>query len=103
MGERAITLLPRVQHLLETVGENIRLARLRRKLTTQQVAERAGITRTTLWSIEKGTSSVSLAAYAQVLLVLGLEKDLLQLASDDEMGRRIQDTNLIVKKRAPKQ
>ena len=102
MGEKIVTLLPRIQHILEKLGENIKLARLRRKLTTMQVAERAGITRTTLWNIEKGTGGVSLAAYAQVLLILGLEKDLLSLAHDDEMGKRIQDTNLIVKKKAPK-
>jgi transcriptional regulator with XRE-family HTH domain len=102
MGEKVIAILPKVQLLLETVGENLKLARLRRKLTTAQVAERAGITRTTLWNIEKGTGGVSIAVYAQVLLVLGLEKDLLKLSGDDELGKRIQDTNLLVKKRAPK-
>jgi transcriptional regulator with XRE-family HTH domain len=102
MGERAVVLLPKIQALLEAIGENIRLARLRRKLTAQQVAERAGITRTTLWQVEKGAGGVSMATYAQVLLVLGLENDLTQIASDDEMGRRIQDTKLMVRKRAPK-
>jgi transcriptional regulator with XRE-family HTH domain len=102
MAERSIVLLPKLQKILVTVGENLKLARLRRKLTVIQVAERAGITRTTLWQIERGASNVSIAAYAQVLLVLGLEADLLKLAADDEMGRRIQDTLLIVKKRAPK-
>lgn len=102
MGARTVVLLPKIQALLETIGENIRLARLRRKFTTQQVAERAGITRTTLWQVEKGAGGVSMATYAQVLLVLGLEKDLALIASDDEMGRRIQDTKLLVKKRAPK-
>jgi transcriptional regulator with XRE-family HTH domain len=102
MGGRTVVLLPKIQALLETMGENIRLARLRRKFTTQQVAERAGITRTTLWQIEKGAGSVSIAAYAQVLVALSLENDLTQIASDDEMGRRIQDTNLVVKKRGPK-
>ena len=102
MPVRTIILLPKLQKILVTLGENLKLARLRRKLTVLQVAERAGITRTTLWQIERGASHVSLAAYAQVLFVLGLEQDLLKLAADDEMGRRIQDTNLIVKKRAPK-
>lgn len=102
MRERTVVLLPKIQVLLETIGENIRLARLRRKFTTQQVAERSGITRTTLWQVEKGAGGVSMATYAQVLLVLGLEGDLKQIASDDEMGRRIQDAGLIVKKRAPK-
>ena len=102
MGERSIVLLPKVQLLLETVGENIRLARLRRKLTTQQVADRAGITRTTLWQVEKGNSGVSMATYAQLLLVLGLESDLKGLAKDDEMGRRIQDAKLLAPKRTSK-
>jgi transcriptional regulator with XRE-family HTH domain len=102
MGERRVSLLPKIQLLLETVGENIRLARLRRKLTAQQVAERAGITRTTLWQVEKGAGGVSMATYAQLLLVLGLENDLKELARDDEMGRRIQDAKLLAPKRAPK-
>lgn len=103
MADRTIVILPRLQAILEQVGENLKLARLRRKLSMTQVAERAGITRTTLWSIEKGAPNVSLAAYAQVLFVLGVEKDLLKLAEDDEVGRKIQDTGLIIKKRAPKQ
>ena len=91
MPQRSIVLLPRLQQILENFGENLKLARLRRKLTVIQVAERAGITRTTLWQIERGSANVSMAAYAQVLMVLGLEKDLLKLAADDEMGKRIQD------------
>jgi transcriptional regulator with XRE-family HTH domain len=102
MGQRTVILLPKIEALLQGVGENIRLARLRRKLTAAQVAERAGITRTTLWQVEKGAGSVSMATYAQLLFVLGLEDDLKKLAGDDKMGQRIQDTNLIVKKRAPK-
>ena len=102
MPQRSIVLLPRLQQILENFGENLKLARLRRKLTVIQVAERAGITRTTLWQIERGSANVSMAAYAQVLMVLGLEKDLLKLSADDEMGKRIQDLGLIVKQRGPK-
>jgi transcriptional regulator with XRE-family HTH domain len=102
MNSRSIIVLPRLEKLLAQFGENLKLSRLRRKLTTQQVAERAGITRTTLWQIEKGAPHVSLAAYAQVLLVLGMERDLLKLATDDELGRRLQDAQLVTGKRAPK-
>lgn len=95
-------LLPKVQKILEQLGENIKLARLRRKLSAAQIAERADISRSTLWQIEKGTPSVTIGAYIQVLFVLGLEKDMLQVASDDVLGRKLQDAQLQVKERAPK-
>jgi transcriptional regulator with XRE-family HTH domain len=102
MRARKIILLPKMEKTLVQVGENIKLARLRRKLSAEQVAERANISRPTLWNIEKGAGSVAMAAYAQVLFVLGLEKDLLKLAGDDPLGRKLQDAELIVKERAPK-
>lgn len=102
MKSRSVILLPKQEHLLSQFGENIKLSRLRRKLSAGQVAERAGINRTTLWSIEKGAPQVALGAYCQVLFVLGLAEDLLKVATDDELGRRLQDANLIVKKRSPK-
>ncbi|MBL7696847.1 MAG: helix-turn-helix domain-containing protein [Chitinophagaceae bacterium] len=100
---RRIVLLPRQREMLEQVGENIRLARLRRRLAATQVAERAGIDRSTLWNVEKGSPQVAMAAYVQVLFVLGLSEDLLKIATDDALGRRLQDAELVVKKRAPKQ
>ena len=102
MNNRSVALLPKAQKILERFGENIKLARLRRKLSAEQVAERAGINRTTLWYIEKGIPAVTIGAYCQVLLVLGLLEDLVKVASDDELGRRLQDADLVVKKRAPK-
>jgi transcriptional regulator with XRE-family HTH domain len=100
--KKSITLLPKQQAILEQLGENIKLARLRRKLSTTQIAERSGITRTTLWQIEKGSPQVAIGAYMQVLFVLGLAEDLSKVATDDELGHRLQDAELIVKKRAPK-
>ncbi len=97
-----VVLLPKAQKMLSEMGENLKLARLRRKLSTTQVAERAGISRATLWQIEKGTSTVSLGAYYQVLFVLGLDKDILKLGGDDVLGRKLQDAGLLVKERAPK-
>jgi transcriptional regulator with XRE-family HTH domain len=95
-------LLPSVQKVLCEFGENIKLARLRRKLSAEQVAERVNISRSTLWLVEKGTPGVSIGTYLQVLFVLGLEKDFLQVASDDKLGRKLQDAKLLIKKRAPK-
>lgn len=88
-------LLPKYTALLEQVGENIKLARKRRKLTAIQVAERADIARSTLYLIEKGDSSVAMGAYFNVLRVLGLQNDFLKLAADDELGRKLQDLDLL--------
>ncbi|MBO0360848.1 helix-turn-helix domain-containing protein [Hymenobacter sp. BT186] len=102
MPKDPVVLLPRLQQLLTQMGENIRLARLRRKLSAARVAERAAISRNTLHAIEQGASTVSMGAYLQVLFVLGLEKTLLQLAADDVLGRKLQDAELVVSARAPK-
>ena len=102
MAKKTSILLPKLNKILVELGENIKLARLRRKLSSEQVAERANISRPTLSSIEKGSASVSIGSYLQVLFVLGLEKDFLKLAKDDELGRKLQDANLISKERAPK-
>lgn len=101
MNNRGVTLLPRQQAILEQMGEHIKLARLRRKLSAAQVAERAGINRTTLWNIEKGAPQVAIGIYCQVLFVLGMAEDFLKIATDDELGRRLQDAELVTKKRAP--
>lgn len=94
--------LPTVNKILTAFGDNIKLARLRRKLSAEQVSERANISRPTLLAIEKGQPGVAIGSYAQVLFVLNLEKDLLKVATDDVLGRKLQDAGLVVKKRAPK-
>ena len=103
MGKKAVTLLPRSQSILETMGEQIKLARLRRRISTELVANRAGISRATLWAVEKGSPSVSIGTYAAVLHSLnGMDKDFLLVAKDDELGRKLQDLNLPIRKRTPK-
>lgn len=102
MKNKRPILLPKHKRALEQVGEQFKLARLRRKLSMEQVAERANISKSTLWRIEKGDPGVSIGNFYQVLIVLGLERDLLKLAADDELGRKIQDAEILTKKRAPK-
>jgi transcriptional regulator with XRE-family HTH domain len=85
------------------VGENIKKARLRRAFSSETVAQRAGITRKTLYRVERGDPAVALGIYARVLQALRLENDLASIAADDALGRKLQDANLKPKRRAPKQ
>jgi transcriptional regulator with XRE-family HTH domain len=89
--------LPVLSRVLREVGENIRLARLRRRLSATLVAQRAGMSRPTLSAVERGESGATIGAYANVLHTLGLERDLLLIARDDELGRKLQDARLLTK------
>lgn len=80
---------------MKEFGENLKLARLRRGLSGSEVAERAGIARSTLQLIEKGEPGVAMSSYLLVLFVLGLEKDLLNVAANDPLGRKLQDAGLL--------
>ena len=103
MKERTTVILPQTQEMLNQMGEQIRLARLRRHLSAELVAERAGLSRMTLSNIEKGSPSVAIGSYAAVLHALnGMDKDLLLIAKDDELGRKLQDLELPTRRRAPK-
>lgn len=103
MSKRTTVIMPGTAKILEQMGEQIKLARLRRQIPTDLVAERAGISRATLWAVEKGTPTVAMGTYAAVLHALnGLDRDLLLVAKDDELGRKLQDLNLLTRKRAPK-
>jgi len=97
MRSKKSILLPTAKRIMKVLGENIKLARRRRRLSTEQVAERANISRSTLWLVEKGDPGVAMGTYLQVLFVLGLEKDMQQIAADDEYGRKLQDAALIRK------
>ncbi|MDR0932672.1 MAG: helix-turn-helix domain-containing protein [Victivallales bacterium] len=102
MTKKKAILFPKTEEMLRGFGENLRLARLRRNITAKLEAERAGISVATLAQIEKGSPAVSLGNYMQVLLTLGLEKDILMVAADDELGRKLQDAGLAVRARASK-
>lgn len=88
-------ILPQHSKILEQMGENIKLARKRRKLTTIQVAERAGISRSTLYLIEKGSPKVSIGNIFNLLKVIGLQEDILKIGKEDEFGRKLQDLDLL--------
>lgn len=88
--------MPDTENILKTMGEQIKMARLRRRLSATLVAERAGISRSTLWKVENGNPSVAIGIYAAVLHALNnMDKDLLKIAGDDELGRKLQDIELL--------
>lgn len=98
MKNAAYNIMPDTENILKTMGEQIKMARLRRKLYATLVAERAGISRSTLWKVENGNPSVAVGIYAAVLHALNnMDKDLLKIAGDDELGRKLQDMDLMGK------
>ena len=102
MGRKGASVLPQTKKILEQMGEQIKLARLRRNLSVELVSERAGISRTTLWNVEKGCPSVAIGIYAAVLHALNnMDNDLLLIAKDDLLGRKLQDLELPTRRRAP--
>lgn len=102
MTRVAPSLVPRLARLLAGLGENVRKARLRRAYSAEAVAQRAGISRKTLYRVEQGDPAVALGIYARVLQALRLESDLGLIASDDLLGRKLQDANLEPATRAPR-
>jgi transcriptional regulator with XRE-family HTH domain len=94
MPRKPPIVFPQEQRLLSGLGERLRLARLRRRLSNAAVAQRAGISRSTLYKVEAGDPGATLGSYLRVLAVLGLENDLQALAADDKLGRKLQDLAL---------
>ena len=93
---KSIVVLPQIEKNLKIMGEQIKLARKRRHLSVDIVCNRADISRTTLWKIENGSSKVAMGAYCNVLHALGgLDTDILKIAKDDELGRKLQDIELL--------
>ena len=101
MSKKSAPIMPKTQKTLGTMGEQIKMARLRRNLSMELVAERAGISRATLWAVEKGTPTVAIGTYAAVLHALGgMDKDFEQIARDDEFGKKIKELNITTSARA---
>jgi transcriptional regulator with XRE-family HTH domain len=97
--KRTAVVFPKNRQILVQLGENIKLARMRRNYTQTLISERTGLSRLTIRKIEAGDSKVSLGHYAVVLSVLGLLEDFAKVASDDELGRKLQDIKLMSKQK----
>lgn len=98
----APAILPKNLKVLKELGENIKLARLRRRISAEQMAERTGTSRKTIYNIEQGSPTVAIGSYLQVLFVVGLQNDLSKVALDDIFGRKLQDAGIMTRKRVPK-
>ena len=95
--------LPRkLEQKMQMVGEQIRLARLRRNLSIAQIAERATCSELTVMRVEKGTPTVAIGIYLRILYALQLDDDIMFLAKDDKLGRTLQDLGLKHRERASK-
>ncbi len=102
MPRKPPIVFPQEQRLLSQLGERLKLARLRRKLSNTVVAQRAGISRTSLYKVEAGDPGATLGTYIRVMAVLGLEADINVLAADDKIGRKLQDLALEPPASAPR-
>ncbi len=94
MPRNPYPLHPQTKRRAKALGERLRLARMRRRMSLAELASRVGVARGTLTRLEQGDLSVSVGLLARVLAILGLEEDLDQLARDDELGQRLQDVQL---------
>jgi len=95
--KRSATVFPKNQKVLNQLGENIKLAYRRRGYSQLLISERTGLSRLTIRRIEQGDPKVSIGHYVSVLSVLGLVEDFAKIASDDELGRKLQDIKLLEK------
>ncbi|HEC04880.1 MAG TPA: helix-turn-helix domain-containing protein [Thiothrix sp.] len=98
--KRKATLFPKQRITLQTLGENIKLARKRRDFTQQLISERTGLSRVTIRKIEKGDEGVSIGHYLMVLSALNLADELATIAQEDELGRKLQDAKLLTRKKS---
>lgn len=104
MKKKVITNTPvPVRRALNKLGQDIRDARLRRRIPTEILAARASISRTTLFKVENGVPSVSMESYATVLFALGLIDRVAQLADarEDSIGRQLEEEHLPKRIRLP--
>ena len=94
MKQKRILLMPKAQKSLAILGQNLKLARIRRRISAAMMCERACVSHATLTAIEQGKPSVSMAGYMSVLFCLNMHRDIERVALDDVLGRELQDLQL---------
>lgn len=94
MPSKKQPVFPAERKLLTEFGERLKLARLRRKISAETLAERSSISRMTLHRAEQGSPAVSMGTYLRILAALHLQDNINLLAADDKLGRKLQDIEL---------
>lgn len=102
MAKRTFSLLPATLDILSTMGEQIKQARLRRNISVELLAERADVSCSTVYKVEKGDPNTTIGVYAAVLHgIHGMDKDLLRVAEDELLRETCEQLNIRIRKRAP--
>jgi transcriptional regulator with XRE-family HTH domain len=101
MAKRTPPTHPRAQRQIEALGQRLRTARMRRSMTQAVMAERVGVSIPTIAKLENGEPSTSLATLLRALSVLGLAGDIDLIATQDTLGRELQD-NALRRSNAPR-
>lgn len=102
MAGKTVNLTPEIEIVVKKMGVRIKKARLRRNIKAEVLAERVGVSKGTLLSIEKGEPTVSIGAYVAVLNALGMANDLELVAVDKEGRQHYRELHLQERKRATK-
>ena len=100
MPRKSIVIDDRTLRILKKMGARFKEARLRRNISVKDLARQVGISEGTLYSIEKGSETVSIGAYAAVLAVLGLEEDFELMVEDVDEKKKFWEQNLYKRERA---
>ena len=90
-----------VRNGLKKLGDDLKKARLRRRLKMKIIADRAGISRETVAKIQKGDPGVSMGSYAAVIFAVGLGTDWMNLADieKDSVGRMLDEERIPMRAR----
>ena len=95
---------PQVLRSFAKFGEDLTIARRRRRLTITMMCERLGVSKSTWQRMEKGDPSVSMGAYTQALFILGFGTPLAELIDqrNDEQGWLLEAERLPKRVRSPR-
>ncbi|AXK41315.1 helix-turn-helix transcriptional regulator [Erythrobacter aureus] len=87
---------PKTASALRRLGEDLREARLRRRISIEDLALRAGTSRSTVARLEQGDTGVGIGTLCDILVVFGLVDRLGELADvrKDDIGLALDSERL---------